>query len=116
MILQRERVQRCLREVFHGDRRLELRFLIRRFWKKWLERKLEEKRRILFVFEFELKLETFYFYCTFTLVFKDGLVWFSVFWWSSVPSVVVAVVVCFVGTKRGKIASDIAICATVKSQ
>ena len=65
-----------------------------------------------FVLEFQLKFETFYFNLAFLLVFKDSLVWFSVFWESSIPGG--RPVVFVMGSECGEIADHVATRATRK--
>lgn len=57
-----------------------------------------------------MKFETFYFNLTFPLMFKDSLVWFSVFWENSIPGG--RPVVLVMGSEGGEIANHVATRAT----
>lgn len=63
-----------------------------------------------FVLEFYLKFDTFYLNLAFPLVFKDSLVWFSVFWERSIPGG--RPVVLVMRSEGGEIADDVATRAT----
>ena len=65
---------------------------------------------IPFVLEFYLKFKTFYFNLAFPLVFKDSLVWFSVFGESGIPGG--RPVVLVMGSEGREIADHIATRAT----
>ena len=73
------------------------------------KRKNKDRDMLPFVLEFYLKFETLYFNLAFPLMFKDSLVWFSVFWDSSIPGGGKSVVM---GSEGGEIADHVATRAT----